>query len=84
MEKPAGLLTALGERPLLNVELLAGLEHPVRLCLGDRDEMVGQDETQRAFRALPNGELCVLPRTPHPMERVSPERLADVVVEFLG
>jgi pimeloyl-ACP methyl ester carboxylesterase len=83
MEKTAGLLTALGEQPLLDLDGLARLPHPVRLCLGDRDEMVGLDETQRAFKALPDGEFCVLPRTPHPMERVRPERLADVVVDYL-
>jgi hypothetical protein len=35
-------------------------------------------------RALPNGELEVYPRTPHPFEKVSVDRLARSLIEFFG
>jgi hypothetical protein len=34
-------------------------------------------------RLLAEGELEVLPRTPHPLEKVPTERLARSIVEFL-
>jgi len=36
------------------------------------------------MRALPRGELEVLPATPHPFERVPLARLAWSIGEFLG
>jgi hypothetical protein len=44
--------------------------------LGDRDTTVSLDETAAAVRALPQGELAVLPRTPHPLEQADAARLA--------
>ena len=52
--------------------------------MGDRDTMVSIEETLDAYRALPAGELEVLPATPHPMERVDLHRLTLSLVGFLG
>lgn len=80
----ADLLGSLGGRPLLGPDVFATISHPVRLAVGDRDATVGLDETAVAARALPNGELEVYPRTPHPFEKVSLERLTSSLREFFG
>jgi pimeloyl-ACP methyl ester carboxylesterase len=72
----ADLMHGLGERPLLTPETVASLHTPVRLCLGDRDEMVTLDETVAIYRALPQAELAVLPGTRHPIEKV---RVAELL-----
>lgn len=84
LAETAGLMRALGERPLVTPETLATIQCPVRLSLGDRDATVSIEESRDAARVLPQGELEVLPATPHPFERVSLERLAWSVAEFLG
>jgi pimeloyl-ACP methyl ester carboxylesterase len=57
---------------------------PVRIAVGDRDATVGVEESAAVVRALAQGELEVLPRTPHPLEKVPVERLARSIVEFLA
>ena len=80
----SAMLDDLGARPRLTPETFARIPHPVRLAVGDRDVMVSIEESLAAMRALPRGELEVLPATPHPMERVDLDRLSRSLVQFLG
>lgn len=75
----AALLRSLGERPLLDDAVLGAIAQPVRVMVGDRDATVSIEETAGAYRALPNGELVVLPRTPHPLEQVDAALLAGLL-----
>lgn len=52
------------ERQLKNAQL------PVLVSVGDRDELVLLPEAFRLSRALPQGELLVLPNTRHPLQTV--------------
>ncbi len=76
------LLTALGASGGLRPVDLAGLGCRVRICQGDRDPTVPLPESAEVARALPHGELEVLPATPHEFERVAPARLAYTLREF--
>ena len=80
----SAMLDDLGARPRLAAETFGRIAQPVRLAVGDRDVMVSIEESLAAMRALPRGELEVLPATPHPMERVDLERLTRSLVDFLG
>ncbi len=82
LARTASLLTALGERPLLTPERLGAIACPVRVLVGDRDATLPVAECVDAVRALPRGELAVLPGTGHPLERVNAERLAREVAEM--
>lgn len=83
LDETISMMHALGSAPLLTSEQLESIQCPVRLCVGDRDATVTLEETRRAQRTIPNGELEVLPRTPHPYERVSTARLAFTLSEFV-
>ena len=78
------LLWSLAQRGGLRTADLAGLTAPVRICVGDRDPTVSLTECAEIYRALPHGELEVLPATPHEFERVAPARLAATLTEFFG
>ena len=80
----ADLLRELGARPRITDELLAAIHHPARIAVGDRDATVTIDECVAAARRIPNGELEVLPRTPHPFEKAPIERVAHSLAEFFG
>jgi pimeloyl-ACP methyl ester carboxylesterase len=80
----AEMMRALGEAPPLDDAQLAQIQQPVRLMLGDRDAMVTLDETVKAYRQIPTGELAVLPRTPHPLEQVDPVRLAAAISDAVA
>lgn len=78
----AEMMVHLGSDPPLNPERISKISIPVRIGLGDRDTMVSLSETGEYFRALPNAQLSVLPSTPHPIEKVNPERIAEEIKDF--
>jgi pimeloyl-ACP methyl ester carboxylesterase len=82
LARTAAMMHALAARPLLTPDVLAAVACPARLCVGDRDATVTLDETAAAARALPKGELAVLPATGHPLEHADPARLAREVAEL--
>jgi hypothetical protein len=48
-----------------------------------RNPLVSIDETASGSRKLPQGQLAVLPGTPHPIEQVRSELLASLISDFL-
>jgi pimeloyl-ACP methyl ester carboxylesterase len=83
LSNTASLMRELGRTPLLTPERVATLEQPVRLCVGDRDAMVSIDETAAIAKALPHGQLAVLPGTRHPMEQLDLQQLMFHVTTWL-
>jgi pimeloyl-ACP methyl ester carboxylesterase len=84
LAQTADLMHALGGRPLLSDPVLASIATPVRIGVGDRDATVSIDESAAAARQLPQGELEVHPRTPHPFEKAPLDRIARSIDEFLA
>lgn len=82
LHRTAAMMTALGEQPEVTLQDLAQIQTPVRVGVGDRDQMVSIEETVQIFRQIPNGQLAVLPATPHPIEKVPLPRLAAEIQEF--
>ena len=82
LRNTAALMTALGDTPLLTVEVLATVPHRVRVMVGDRDGTVSVEESLTAAKALPQGQLEVLPLTPHPFEKAPFARIASSLTEF--
>jgi len=81
MIKTAGLMLGLGnESGLIDFEKI---EIPVLLMLGDRDKMVGFEETQEVYKKLKLGSLAVLPGHPHPIERSAPSTIAFFIRQFM-
>jgi pimeloyl-ACP methyl ester carboxylesterase len=83
LERTRDLMRTLGEQLDLADETLRAIKVPVRISVGDRDATVSVEESAEISRLLAAGELEVLPRTPHPLEKISVERLARSMVEFL-
>lgn len=79
----AGLMAALGAHPLLSKENLAGINIPVRLMVGDRDAMVGIEETLAVFKSLPQASMAVLPDTKHPLDKVNNALLLWEIRSFM-
>ena len=84
LKETSGLLWSLAERGGFAPDDLARIEQRVRIIVGDRDSTVSIAECVEVYRALPRGELEVLPATPHPLERISHDRLSRSLIEFFG
>ena len=82
LRKTAEMMLTLGERPLLTLDEIGRIRHRVRIGLGDRDTMVSAEESIATYRALPNGEMIILPNTHHPLEKVNSRVLAQSLTEF--
>lgn len=76
------LLRSLGRSGGLRPPDVAGIEQRVRVMIGDRDATVTLAESLDIYKALPRGELEVLPATPHQFEKVPLERLAYTLTQF--
>ena len=78
----AELLVHLGEHPLLTETTLPAITAPARIIVGERDNTVSVEEGSAAAALLASGSLTVLANTPHPVEQVSVDVLAPILVDF--
>ncbi|MDQ3707488.1 MAG: alpha/beta hydrolase [Chloroflexota bacterium] len=76
------LLRSLGRTGGLSPDDVGSIEQRVRVMIGDRDATVTLAESLDIYKALPRGELEVLPATPHQFEKVPLERLAYTLSQF--
>ncbi len=84
LKKTADMMVAMGSDNPLRLDDFQNIGHNVRIGIGDRDAMVTFDETLAVYRALPNADFIVLPDTPHPLEKVSLDRLAHEIETFFS
>ena len=71
-----------GEMGGLTPAQVATLPHAVRVMIGDRDSTADIVDSLGIYRALPQGEFEVLPRTPHPFEKVPLKRLSVALLDY--
>ncbi|MBX2906526.1 MAG: alpha/beta fold hydrolase [Taibaiella sp.] len=83
LAKTADMMLALGADNPLKAEDHAAITQPSLILLGDRDKMVSLEETLAVYKALPNGQMGMLPGTGHPVEQVDIEVLHFFINRFL-
>ncbi|MCJ7933126.1 MAG: alpha/beta hydrolase [Chryseobacterium sp.] len=77
----ADLMIDLGKNPPLKNNLSA-ITVPVQVMVGDQDNMVTIEESTTVYRSLPDAKLAVLPDTKHPMDKIRPALLLDMIKDF--
>ncbi|MFN1216595.1 alpha/beta fold hydrolase [Chryseobacterium kwangjuense] len=78
----AEMMISLGKKPFLNESSFQKIDIPVQIMTGDQDNMVSIEESVSAFRSIPNAKLAILPDTKHPMEKVRPDLLFNLMKDF--
>ncbi|MEF2977327.1 alpha/beta fold hydrolase [Subtercola sp. YIM 133946] len=68
--------------PTLTLDEVAGIRMPVLIIVGDDDDMA-LEHIIALYRALPQGELAVVPHASHGVLVEKPELCADLIREFL-
>jgi pimeloyl-ACP methyl ester carboxylesterase len=63
---------------------LEGLEIPVLVSVGDRDELIPVEEAVDLFRALPNSQFAVFADTNHPIQSLRDHVAIPFVKDFLN
>jgi pimeloyl-ACP methyl ester carboxylesterase len=82
LEKLRDLQDHLGRNNPLPDDNIRTISQGVRIGVGDRDKTAGLDESIRIYHLLQKGEFQVFPGTPHPLEKVSMQMLADAIWDF--
>lgn len=82
LQKTADMMVMLGANPPLTEKNLQEVSVPVLYALGDRDEMVGTEETLNAYRQTPGAACSLLPGTRHPIEKVDPELIYFLILQW--
>ncbi len=83
LAKTVIMLKGLGADNTLKLEDYKDIQVPSLILLGDRDKMVGLDETLDVYKALPNAAMGMLPNTQHPIEQVDTGVVAFFIRNFL-
>lgn len=84
LERTRELMLGLGSSPLLSAQEAAQIKCPVMMGVGDSDSMVSLEETRALQSAIPGSALYVLPRTAHPIEKISLDLLVPILCSFFG
>lgn len=77
----AEMMISLGKNPPLK-DNLAKINLPVQIMVGDKDNMVTLEESIEVYRNIPNSKLAVLPDTKHPMDKIRPNILLNLMKDF--
>ncbi|HKR03921.1 MAG TPA: alpha/beta fold hydrolase [Bacteroidia bacterium] len=84
LQKTSGMLLHLGKYPVLSKKDFQQIKIPVIIGLGELDKMVSVDESENATGHLENGQLLMLPSTPHPFEKVNHHSLSGYMNSFFS
>jgi len=82
LHKTAQMMTQLGARPSLTLEILKTIPHEVAVLLGDLDDTTDLTFSQTVAEALPYGKFSLLEKTPHPLEKVDVQVLKKKILDL--
>ncbi len=83
LAKTVTILKGLGANNTLKLDDYKDIQAQSLILLGDRDKMVGLDETLDVYKNLPNAAMGMLPDTQHPIEQVDTTVLAFFIRNFI-
>lgn len=83
LNKTAAMMMALGKHNPLTEAELSQINIPIKVMLGEMDNMVSSEETMNAFHALPHAQFQLLINTPHPIDKMREELLVLSIRNFI-
>lgn len=79
MRLTAQMMLELGDGAAFSLESLSRVDIPVTIALGEKDHMVSEAESKEAAGNLHRGVFKSITEWPHPLEKIAPENLADLI-----
>ncbi|MDN4166810.1 alpha/beta hydrolase [Cytophagales bacterium LB-30] len=83
MTQTAEMMQGLGNGKALQTIDFIQIHHPVKIMVGDQDNMVSAEESHRVASDLPFGVFKIMLNAPHPLEKVYLGNLKKEISEFL-
>lgn len=78
------LLEKLGEKPLLTDGDFKEIKAKCLLTVGDRDALVSIQESNYAYKLIPNASFSVYPNTGHPIEKAPFDKIKKDFLDLLA
>jgi esterase/lipase len=82
LEKTKQMMQDLGRFNVLPINELCNIDTPICVGIGDKDNTVSVEEAYNVYSVLQNSDLCVLPNTVHPLEKVNTLLLAEAIKQY--
>lgn len=83
LRKTAQMMIGLGNKATLTSDDFKSIKQPVAIGLGDEDNMVTREESEKAAGLLPQGTLHLFKGFKHPIEQVDVTKLTDEIRAFM-
>ncbi|MGV3711239.1 MAG: alpha/beta fold hydrolase, partial [Gemmatimonas sp.] len=84
LDRTGKILAGLGDGPLLTQRSLSHVQARVCVAVGDKDDTVSAEEAREYAAFIPSASSEVLPDTPHPIERVSPDAIVALMSKVMN
>lgn len=76
------MMQGLGAGKSLKTENFKTITAPVLAAVGSEDVMVTKEETKNLANTLPQGSFLEIDGFPHPIEKVSPQQLSEIMIRY--
>ncbi len=83
MNKTAAMMSKMGDNVPLNFNALAKIENQVVIGIGNKDRMVGIEESKKIADQIPNGHLQIIEGFKHPIDTLDIDELEKYIVNAL-
>ncbi|MBL4715585.1 MAG: alpha/beta fold hydrolase [Bacteroidia bacterium] len=84
VQKTANMMLGLGNGNALSLDDFQKINTPVKITVGNLDNMVTIEESEKVVNELPNGELEIFEDFKHPIEQIGVEKLAKSIIGFMN
>ena len=79
----ADMMIGLGNGKAMTEEQLSKVAIPVKICVGDQDQMVTLEESRLVSTWIPGAEFEILGNCKHPIELVDMDLLVSRIIQFM-
>lgn len=83
LKSTAQMMTQLGQMNPLTEEALGKVSMPVKILVGEEDQMVSVEESKKVASQISRAQFKVIPNLQHPIEKLSPEIIKAEILPFL-
>lgn len=81
--KTANMMHELGNGKKLTQKELEVISHEVLIGIGNKDQLVSIEESQKSADVLSNGNLVIIEDFHHPIEQINEEKLQSIITQFI-
>ena len=84
LNQTASMMLSMGNNAPLNKTILKRIQQEIVIGVGDKDQMVSQEESSYVANTLVNSKISILENVPHPIEKIPINVLSEYILSSLN